>query len=154
MTVTLESAPRRPAGGYMQMVAFNVGPMHLALSIQHIQEINRNLDVVPVPHAAPTVRGLLNLRGKIVSVMDLHAILKMPPQPPTRESRNIIVSSQGEAIGLCVDRVLDTLSVTADQIEPPPSNVQGIDGGFFEGVLSLEEDVIAVIDLEQLLTTP
>lgn len=134
-----------------QFVTFQVGTMRLAVAVSEIHEINRHLDVTPVPHAPETVRGVVNLRGNVVTVMNLHAILGIPPARPTRESRNLVVSVGGELIGLWVDRILDAIDLSESDIEPTPANVQGVDGRFFAGVFTQEAAVALIVILEQVL---
>lgn len=136
-----------------QYVTFQVGPMRLAVAIDDIQEINRNLDVTPIPHAPETVRGVVNLRGNVVTVMDVHALLGLESATPTRQSRNLVVSVKGESIGLWVDQILDTVNLAEGDIEPPPANIQGVDGRFFAGVITQDSAVVVIVLLEQLLAT-
>ena len=134
-----------------QLVTFQVGSMLLAIPVESIQEINRNLDVTLVPHAPRTVRGVVNLRGNVVTVMDLHALLGIASSERTRQSRNLIVQARGEAIGLWVDRILDTVHVAEDGIAPPPANLPGVDQRLFDGVFPLQADVALIIRLTELL---
>ena len=144
-------APPKSSTKELQLVTFNVGPLHLGLSIEHIQEINRNLDVTLVPHAPPCVRGVINLRGNVVTVVDLRTVWGLTPGEITRQSRNLVVKSRGEQIGLWVDRILDTMIINSDDIEPAPANVDGVDGRFFEGVYTTQNAVVVVVRLEELL---
>lgn len=135
----------------LQLVTFNVGPLLLGLSIEQIQEINRNLDVTLVPHAPEFVRGVINLRGNVVTVIDLRTVWGLPAGQVTRQSRNLVVKTRGEQIGLWVDRILDTLIIRSDEIEPAPANIDGVDGRFFEGVYSTPTDVVVIARLDELL---
>jgi purine-binding chemotaxis protein CheW len=152
--MTALALPRKQAdrrSPVRQFVTFQVGPMRLAVAISDIYEINRNLDVTLVPHSPATVRGVVNLRGNVVTVMNLHALLGMEPTARTRDSRNLIVCVRGELIGLWVDHILDAIDLSESQIEPSPANIQGVDGRFFAGVFTQDSAVAVIVLLEQLL---
>jgi len=135
----------------LQFSTFYVGDLLMGVDIRLVQEINRQVDVTPVPNAPRHVRGVINLRGEVATVIDLRTVLGLPEAEETRDTRNLIVHSQGEAIGLWVDRISDILSVRPDQISDPPSNVDGVDGKFFLGVHTLETDICVLLDVEQVL---
>jgi purine-binding chemotaxis protein CheW len=95
---------------------------------------------------------VINLRGEVATVIDLRTVLGLPPAEQTRDTRNLIVHSQNEAIGLLVDRISDILTIHPDQVSEPPSNVDGVDGKFFLGVHTLEKDICVLLDVEQVLS--
>jgi purine-binding chemotaxis protein CheW len=136
----------------LQLATFYVSDMCLALDIGTIQEIIRDIKVTRVPHAPPQVRGVINLRGEVTTVVDLRQILGMPPIENTADTQTLIVRSQGESIGLIVDRVGDILAVDRASISPPPPNVSRIDGRFFRGVCQEKKEIIVVLDLEEALS--
>ncbi|MEN0110174.1 MAG: chemotaxis protein CheW [Planctomycetota bacterium] len=138
--------------GERQFATFYVGDLLLGVDIRLVQEINRQLDITPVPNAPRHVRGVINLRGEVATVIDLRTVLGLAESDESRDTRNLIVHSQGEAIGLWVDRISDILTVADDQISDPPSNVDGIDGKFFQGVHTLEKEIVVLLDVEQVLT--
>ncbi|QDT69871.1 Chemotaxis protein CheV [Planctomycetes bacterium MalM25] len=136
----------------LQFATFYVGDLLLGVDIRLVQEINRQVDITPVPNAPQHVRGVINLRGDVATVIDLRTVLGLPQAEESRDSRNLIVHSQEEAIGLWVDRISDILTVRPDQISDPPSNVDGVDGKFFLGVHTLETEICVLLDIEQVLT--
>lgn len=138
-------------GDELQLVTFYVGDLLLGLEIDSVQEINRHLDCRWVPHAPPFVRGVVNLRGDVTTLVDLRTVLGMSPGQVTRTTRNLVVKSGGEMIGLMVDRLADILAVPRDAIEAPPANVSGVEGRFFRGVYTTEQDVIVLVKTEELL---
>ncbi|MCA9237095.1 MAG: chemotaxis protein CheW [Planctomycetales bacterium] len=140
----------RPAGE-VQFATFYVGDILLGIDIRHVQEINRQLEVTRVPHARDEVRGVINLRGEVATVIDLRKVLGLPSADVTRESRNLIVNYDGEAIGLLVDRISDILTINAEQIDPPPANVRGIDGRLLTGVHTLASSIVVLLDIEEAL---
>ena len=136
----------------LQLAGFYVADMCLALDIATIQEIIRDIKVTRVPHAPPQVRGVINLRGEVTSVIDLRQILGLSPLDTTTDTQTLIVRSQAESIGLIVDRVGDIFAVEQSSIVPPPPNVASVDGRFFRGVCQQKTEVILVLDLEETLS--
>ncbi len=134
-----------------QIASFHLGDMLLGIDLSHIHEINRLVDVTPVPHAFTAVRGVINLRGDVVSVVDLRAILGLPPLEVTKRTRNVIVNSRDERIGLLVDRIADVVSTTEDTLLPPPANLSGIDGRFFDGVFANGDELMVILNVEETL---
>ena len=151
MTAIATTKEASTSNDRVQFATFYVGELLMGVDIRLVQEINRQLEMTPVPNAPCHVRGVINLRGEVATVIDLRTVLGMPSAEQTRETRNLIVHSQGEAIGLLVDRISDILTVHPDQVSEPPSNVDGVDGKFFLGVHTLEKDICVLLDVEQVL---
>lgn len=151
MTATATPKESLISSDQVQFSTFYVGGLLLGVDIRLVQEINRQLEMTPVPNAPKHVRGVINLRGEVATVIDLRTVLGLPPAEQTRDTRNLIVHSQGEAIGLLVDRISDILTIRPDQISDSPSNVDGVDGKFFLGVHTLENDICVLLDVEQVL---
>jgi purine-binding chemotaxis protein CheW len=137
--------------GSLQLASFWLGDMLLGIDIQQVQEINRNLQLTRVPHAAPAVRGVINLRGEVVTVIDLRTVLKLPQVPVSRESRNVIVTSGNDQIGLLVDRVADVITASHEEVGPRPGNLDRVDASFFSGVLTLDSGLLVILDIEETL---
>jgi len=130
---------------------FYVGGALCGINILNIQEINKNCDITQVPQAADYVKGILNLRGRIVTIIDLGAKLGLEPVTENKDNRNIIVNSEDEHIGLLVDAISDVVSAGQDEIEPSPSNIGGVKGKFFQGVIKTEKDLIGILDIDEVL---
>jgi len=150
MTTAILDEPKSTVSE-QQYATFYVGEMLLGIDIQQIQEINRQLEVTYVPHAPDYVHGVINLRGDVASVINLSTILGLPEVEVTRDSRNVIVHSQGESIGFLVDRISDILTLRSDEISPAPSNVNGVQGRFFSGVHTLESEVVVILNIQEAL---
>jgi purine-binding chemotaxis protein CheW len=151
MTATETTKEASTSNDQVQFATFYVGELLMGVDIRLVQEINRQLEMTPVPNAPGHVRGVINLRGEVATVIDLRTVLGLPPAEQTRDTRNLIVHSQNEAIGLLVDRISDILTIHPDQVSEPPSNVDGVDGKFFLGVHTLEKDICVLLDVEQVL---
>lgn len=136
----------------LQLATFYVADMCLALDISVIQEIIRDVKVTRVPHALPQVRGVINLRGDVATVIDLRQVLGLPMLETTNDTQTLIVRSQGESIGLIVDRVGDICDMEESTIVPPPPNVDSVDGRFFVGVCQRNTEIILVLNMEEALS--
>ncbi len=134
-----------------ELATFYVGEALCGMDILRIQEINKLLEMTSVPQAPDYVKGILNLRGQIVTVIDLSKKLGLPPRELNDETRNIIVNSEDEYIGLVVDRISDVVDADLNEVEPPPANIGGIQGKFFEGVFKTETNLIGILNAEEVL---
>lgn len=133
------------------LATFYVGEALCGMDILQIPEINRHMEVTRVPQAPEYVVGVLNLRGRIVTIIDLGRKLGLSRTELTDASRNIIVNSKDEHIGLLVDRIADVVQAHWDRVEPPPANIGGVQGKFFQGVFKTEDSLISILDVEKVL---
>lgn len=150
MTATL-TKPTAHSAAARQLITFYVGEMLVGLEITQVKEINRNLTVSPVPHAHRNLRGVINLRGEVVTVLDLRRVLELPELDISRHSRNVIVRWHSEHVGLLVDRVSDVVNVPTAAVEPPPANLQGIDGKYITGVFTMPDQLLVLLNLTEVL---
>ncbi len=134
-----------------QYATFYVGNLLLGIDIGQVQEINRQLDVTNVPQAPKCVRGVINLRGEVTTVIDLRTILGLEQTEVTEDSRNLILNFQGETLGFLVDRISDILALKSGEIDPPPTNIKGIQGKYFLGVHALETEILVLLNLDAVL---
>ena len=135
----------------VELATFYVGEALCGMDILKVQEINKHMEMTRVPQAPEYVLGVLNLRGKIVTIVDLGKKLELSPTELTNESRNIIVNSRDEHVGLLVDKISDVVPAKWDKVEPPPANIGGVQGKFFEGVFKTENSLIGILDVEEVL---
>lgn len=138
-------------GDSLEIATFYVGDTLMGIAIDQVEEINHHLDLTSVPQGPASVRGLLNLRGEVVTVIDLRVILGLDPTAITRKTCNVVVRWQGEQIGLLADRVGEVVVARRSCLEPPPANVLASDGRFFQGVCKLETGLLLLLRLEQIL---
>ncbi|MBW1741253.1 MAG: purine-binding chemotaxis protein CheW [Deltaproteobacteria bacterium] len=134
-------------GKVVGLATFYVGKAFCGMDIQQVQEINKHTEITWVPQAPEYVLGVLNLRGRIVTIIDLGRKLGLSPTVLSDTSRNIIVNSQNEHIGLLVDRIADVVPADWQQVEPPPANIGGVQGKFFEGVFKTEDNLIGILNV-------
>ncbi|MBU4237174.1 MAG: chemotaxis protein CheW [Proteobacteria bacterium] len=135
----------------VELATFFVGDALCGMDILKIQEINKLMDMTKVPQAPSYVTGILNLRGQIVTIIDLGKKLGLGSTDTTLSSRNIIVSSPGEHVGLLVTRLSDVISADTAKIERAPANMGGIQGEFFSGVYKTDDKLIGILDVNKVL---
>ncbi|MBU0973580.1 MAG: chemotaxis protein CheW [Proteobacteria bacterium] len=135
----------------IEFSTFYVGGALCGIDILNIQEINKNFEITQVPQASDYVEGILNLRGRIVTIIDLGKKLGLEPVNKDKDNRNIIVNSDDEHIGLLVDAISDVVPAVRSDIEPAPSNIGGVKGKFFRGVLKTETQLIGILDINEVL---
>lgn len=135
----------------VELATFLVGDALCGMDILKIQEINKLIDMTSVPQAPSYVLGILNLRGQIITSIDLSKKLGLGVTNLTDDPRNIIVNSKGEHIGLLVKKISDVVQANKDKFEPPPSNMGGIQGEFFTGVYKTKDKLIGILDVEKVL---
>lgn len=135
----------------LELATFYVSDALCGIDILRIQEINKHTTVTTVPQAADYVQGVLNLRGRIVTIIDLGIKLGLSPIKKSKDNRNIIVDFQDEQVGLLVDRISDVLVAESEKIEPAPANIGGMQGKYFEGVFKTDKSLIGILDIEEVL---
>lgn len=153
-TETYASADAGDSGGseLLQLVTFVVGTEEFAVPILSVQEINRMMQITRVPQSPPFVEGVINLRGKIIPVVDLRKRFGMAVEVNSADNRIIVVEVGGRVIGFTVDRVNEVLRIQSSIVEPPPSMVCGIDSEYVQGVGKLEDRLLILLDLGRLFS--
>jgi len=133
-----------------QFVTCRIGHEEFALDVLSVQEINRMVEVTRVPKAPYFVEGVINLRGRIIPVLDLRRRFGLPPADQTDNSRIMVVLVRQRMVGLIVDEVIEVLRLQKSSIEPPPSvNTAGAE--FTQGVGRIDNRLLIVLDLNRLL---
>ena len=136
----------------LQIVGFRVGQETFGVPIASVQEILRPLPVTPVPGAPPHVEGVINLRGRIVSVVDLRKRCGAPAESH-RRNRIVVAETEGRRIGLMVDSASEVLRIAENTIEPPASVFGEAEPGFVTGMAKLANRLVILVDLAKLLAS-
>ena len=142
-----------PASERLLAATFFLGQAAFGVDTAQIQEVVRVGVLTPVRHAPAYVVGIRNLRGRIVTVIDLRARLNLGRLAAHPENRILIVEDRGEPIGLLVDRVADTLEIGASDLQPAPPNLNGVQGGHLQGICRGSQRMVALLDLASVLQT-
>jgi len=127
-------------------VTFSVCGMQCALSIDEVDEIKRSFQITRVHGAPPYINGVVNIRGQIVTVIDLGRRLGLENDDPSRQFTMVIISKHGEKIGLLVDTIEDTITINSEACSVPPPNIQTSMRMFIRSVCKTNTALIAVID--------
>lgn len=136
-----------------QICSFYLGEALCGIDINSVQEISKDMEMSDVPLSPEYVLGIKNLRGGIVSVIDLGEKIGLQPSKINDDSRIIIVNWNDEYIGLLVDKISNILQADRNHLEDPPSNVKGMQGKYFQGVINTDSGLIALMNIDEVLTT-
>lgn len=136
-----------------QYLTFGLGGVEYGIEILKVQEIKGSSVVTPVPNTPPFVRGVMNLRGTVIPVVDLRTRLAIVGAPPTGPTVIIVVSVGVKLVGLIVDAVSDVLDVRASDVDPAPDLGSGIEARFLQGIARLGERLVVLLDIDRLLAT-
>ncbi|MBL4809824.1 MAG: purine-binding chemotaxis protein CheW [Phycisphaerales bacterium] len=137
----------------LRLVSFNVGKELFAVDILRVQEINRMMSLTQVPQSPPGVCGVINLRGRIVPVLDLRTRFGLKECEHCEESRIIVVEIKGATIGFIVDAVHEVLEINPSIIEEAPAITSSADARFIKGVAKMKDTLLILLDLDELMTT-
>lgn len=135
----------------IQLVSFKLGREEFGVDILKVQEINRMLKITQVPNSPDFVEGVVNLRGRIIPVIDLRKRLLISEREHDAKTRIIVVDIGGNTVGFIVDEVNEVLRISKGIIENPPELVSKIDSDFITSVAKLEDRIIILLDLNKLL---
>jgi purine-binding chemotaxis protein CheW len=122
------------------------------ISVMAVQDVLRRLTVSPVPLAPPVVAGSLNIRGRIVTALDMRMRLHMPDSESSETTMYVVVEYQGELYALMVDAVGDVLNLPLAQFEKPPANLDHNWLGIASGVFKLQDELLIILDVAAIIS--
>ncbi|MBP2654931.1 MAG: cheW 1 [Firmicutes bacterium] len=134
-----------------QLVVFRLGREEYGVSILQVQEIKRMLEIARVPQSPDYVKGVINLRGNVLPVIDLKKRLGLLPGEYTDDTRVIIVKVADIVVGIIVDAVSEVTSINSDSIEPPQTIVSGVNAQYLSGVGKHEDRLLILLNLEAIV---
>ena len=138
------------SGEVLQLVSFQLGPEEYAIDILGVQEIIRMVEITHVPNAPHFVEGVVNLRGKVIPIINLRTRLGVSSVEPTKDTRIVVVEVGHLILGFIVDSVEEVLRLPEEFIEPPPSAGRGGAEEFHKGVGRVEGRLLILLDLKLL----
>jgi purine-binding chemotaxis protein CheW len=136
----------------LQLVSFKIGNEEFGVDILNVQEINRMTQITKVPNSPDFVEGVINLRGKIIPVIDLRLRIGVAKKDADKNTRIVVVEIQEKIIGFIVDAVKEVLRIPANITEAPPELVNGIDSDFIKAVGKLDDRLLILLDLERVIS--
>jgi purine-binding chemotaxis protein CheW len=139
------------SGDERQLVVFQLGAELYGCEISRVHEIIRLQSVTKVPRAPAFVEGVINLRGKVIPVVDLRRRFGLATAEHTRASRIVVVEIGDQVVGIVVDGVSEVLRVNSAIVEPPSPVVAGIDSEYLHGIAKLSDRLVILLDLDRIL---
>jgi purine-binding chemotaxis protein CheW len=148
------SAPQKDAhravGQGAELLSVRIGDQDFALDIMAVREIRGWIASTPLPHAPSFIKGMINLRGVILAIVDLAERLGLPTREPDSSSVVVVVEARGRIIGLVVDAVSDIITVKDDMVQSPPDVGSGT-ASLIPGVLTLEGRIVSIIAIPSIV---
>ncbi len=135
----------------LQLVSFNIGTEEFGVDILKVQEINRMVEITKVPQAPHYVEGVINLRGKVIPIVDLRKRFDLELKEYDKNTRIVVVDIGGNIMGMIVDAVSEVLRLSTSTIEPPPEIVTGINSEYIKGVAKLDDRLLIFLDLSKVI---
>lgn len=129
-----------------QFATFFVDNLYLGVEVLRVQEVLRSLEITRVPLADRAIEGLINLRGQIVTAIDLRARLDLPPRPRDRAPMHVVIRTEDGAVSLLVDEIGDVIETDPRTFERAPETLTGEGRALISGVYKLDEHLMLVLD--------
>lgn len=153
---TVNAPPARQAAGGGKHLTFNLGQESYGVDIRMIREIIGIMDITPLPDSDASVRGVINLRGKIIPVVDLRVRFGLPQVPFTERTCIVVVDLEKEGggrtlVGAIVDAVSEVSHIPSADVEPPPEMGMGAEAGVIQGMAKLKDRVVILLDIGKIL---
>lgn len=137
----------------LQLVTFSIGEEEFGVNILKVQEIIRTMEITKVPRAPEFVEGVINLRGKVIPIIDLRRRFGLAPKGHDKNTRIIVIEINNVIVGFVVDAVSEVLRIPASTVEPPPPVVAGVESDYISGVGQLQDRLLIMLDLDKLLSS-
>lgn len=137
-----------------QFATFTVGGLYFGVDVLCVQEVIRYHEMTRVPTAPALIQGLINLRGQIVTAIDIRWRLQLPPRPPEELPMNVVIRADEETVSLLVDEIGDVIDIEDEAYERPPDNLKGVARSLVTGVYKLKERLLLVLDTERAIALP
>lgn len=135
-----------------QFCTFFIDGLFFGVEVLKVQEVIRYQEMTGVPLASRTIQGLINLRGQIVTAIDLRRRLELPPRGDDQLPTNVVVRTDDGAVSLLVDEIGDVVEIRDDVRERPPETLRGVARELVTGVYKLKERILLILDTEKTVT--
>jgi purine-binding chemotaxis protein CheW len=140
-------------GEVIQLISFIVGDEEYGLDIQRVKEVIRISEITRLPRAPSFVKGIINLRGNVIPIIDLRDKFDLEEQDYTATTRVIVVDVDDRLVGMVVDAASQVVRIPTDRIEPPPPIAGGLSAEFIKGVGKLDKRLIILLNIDRILST-
>ncbi len=148
----MEEAHKKQDAELMQLVTFSIGEEEFGVDILKVQEIIRMMEITKVPRAPDFVEGVINLRGKVIPILDLRKRFGLATRDHDKHTRIIVIEISNMIVGFVVDSVSEVLRIPSNTVEPPPPVVSGLESEYISGVGKLADRLLILLDLDRLLS--
>ncbi len=148
----MEETQKKQDAELMQLVTFSIGEEEFGVDILKVQEIIRMMEITKVPRAPDFVEGVINLRGKVIPIIDLRKRFGLITRDHDKHTRIIVIEINNMIVGFVVDSVSEVLRIPSNTVEPPPPVVSGLESEYISGVGKLEDRLLILLDLDRLLS--
>lgn len=135
-----------------KVIVFQLNDQQYGVGIQQVRSIEKLQNITKIPNTSDFIKGVINLRGEVIAIIDLRERLNITQTEITDHTRILIVSIDGVQIGLIVDSATDVLDIDPTVIDPSPEIVGEIDVTFVQGVAKLENRLLILLDLARVLS--
>jgi purine-binding chemotaxis protein CheW len=136
--------------GPSQVATFKVGSMLFGIDVAVVQEVIRFQRMTPVPLGPTVVKGLINLRGQIITALDLREALNMEPLEPDRAPMNVVVRTENDHLSILVDKIEDVLNLDYSRLETTPETVEESYQDLLQSVYKLERGLLLILNAERM----
>jgi len=136
----------------LQLVSFRIEEEEFGVDINKVQEIIKMVEITSIPNSPEFIDGVVNLRGRIIPVIDLRVRLKFNKKESDNKSRIVVIEVESKTVGFLVDEVSEVLRVPQSITEKPPKMVAGIESGFIKAICKLENRLLILLDMEAILS--
>jgi purine-binding chemotaxis protein CheW len=140
----------------LQLVTFQLGNEKYGIDIMEVKEIVRNQEVRPIPNAPAWVQGVLNLRGRIIPIIDLHErfqIALLPSEEDADPGGVMVVTVGGKELGIVIDRILRVLAIDSSDLQSPPQMMSGIGSEYIQNVVSGDDGYLIILNTRRLFNS-
>jgi purine-binding chemotaxis protein CheW len=139
-------------GSSIQIVCFKIGKEEYGLEILKVQEILKLPKITKLPKSYNYIMGVIDLRGKVIPIIDLSKKFGIKSDAASEKSRTIVVDIDGKRVGLAIDSVSHVVKIASNDIEPPPPVVKGISGKYIVGIAKMQDGFVVILDINQIFS--
>jgi len=135
--------------GTQQFCTFHLDRFLFGVEVLRVQEVIRSQEMTPVPLAPPVIRGLINLRGQIVTAIDLRRCLELSDRPAGKKPMNVVLRTDDGPVSLLVDEIGEVVEVSDERLEEPPATLRGASRELIRGAYQLDDRLLLVLDADR-----
>jgi len=136
----------------IQVICFKIGDEEYGIDILQVQEIQMIPQITKLPKSSDYIMGVIDLRGKVIPIIDLSRKFGIDSSGMGSTNRAIIIEIEGKEVGLAIDSVSHVIKIDTDEIEPPPPIVKGITGKYIVGIAKIERGFVVILDIKRIFS--